>query len=408
MKKTLIDINNKFNTISIKYTFISKIDKSKVTSLNILSRVLLESSNKYRSFRSIEEKLEEFYGAMLYADAYKFDTFNFAVEFMIEFIDPKLINDENYKFSDVFDFFKSIIYDPYIKNSKFNLKALRDSKNNLYYKLKENESIYSSLVRKKLNNIIYESDLDKIPSNGYLKDIYKINSKNLVDTYHEMLSSDLIISISGDLNKEELELIDIYNDDIKYDFYNYNVRSNYKSVTFKKSIESSYLEIAYNLKAYMNKDRYYETLVFNNIFAKENYSLLFMTLREKLGLCYSVSSRYYSNTGLIILTINFDYTNYSNILFNINKILNDLKNGNFSDDLIKMSKQTLIDNINSSLDNNDLEIYKRVMKEIYNIDYDYNTFIKKVLNVRKEDIVKLVKDIKEVGSVYLCGDGNEF
>lgn len=405
MKKTLIDINDKFNTLCIKYTFITKLSKDNVTALSLLSRILLQANNKYRSYDELEHNLEEMYGAYLSIDTYRFDSYNIALEFMIEFIDPKLILDENYTFKKALDFLKSMIYDPLVKNNKFLNYILNDAKENLRDKLAEEKNRPSNIVQKKVCNLIFTNDILKLNDNGYLSDINKITNKKLYEEYKKIINSDLIISACGNINSKELNYLDIYSDDINYDFYNYQIINNYKKYIFKKNISSSYLVIAYKIDAYMYRKNYFNALVLNSILGKETFSLLFQNVRENLGLCYQISSRFYSNTGILIISCSFDKFNYKKIIHEINNTIKDIIKGNFSDSLINKAKDSILDTFNSSLDNNDQEIYKILMNDIYKIEYSIDKFVEGLSLVNKIDVSNLMSNASKKALVYLKGEG---
>lgn len=404
MKKTLIDINDKFNTICIKYTFISKISRKNITSLSLLSRILLEANAKYKSYEELEKALEEMYGASISIDTYRFDSYNMAFEFMMEFIDPKLILDDNYSFKKALDFLKTLIYAPLIINNKFLPKIVSDAKESLYAKLCEDKSRPSSIVLKKICDLIFINEIHKINDYGYISDIRKISNKDLYNEYKSIINSDLIISVCGNLCKEELNYLDIYNDEIHYNFYNYEINKNYKKFIFKKNISSSYLMIAYKIDAYLYNKNYFNALVLNSILGKETNSLLFQKVRENLGLCYQISSRYYSNSGILLISASFDKLNYKKIIKEIDKVIIDIIKGNFDDGLVDLAKESILDTFKASLDSNDQEIYKLLMNDIYNIKYSNEYFTHELNKVEKKDVSNLLNESRKLALVYLKGE----
>ena len=60
---------DKFKTISMRINFKRKIKENEVTKRNLLTRVLLESNETYKTSRLIEIETEKLYGLMLRSSA---------------------------------------------------------------------------------------------------------------------------------------------------------------------------------------------------------------------------------------------------------------------------------------------------------------------------------------------------
>ena len=85
--------------------------------------------------------------------------------------------------------------------------------------------------------------------------------------------------------------------------YQFKERAQSKArINEPKSTLQSYIEIIYELGIYANDPLYYAAVILNHILGGASNSLLFQTIREKLGLCYSISSLYLGATGILVIS----------------------------------------------------------------------------------------------------------
>ena len=80
-------------------------------------------------------------------------------------------------------------------------------------------------------------------------------------------------------------------------------------------------------------------------------SLLFDTVREKNSYAYYVNSSAKAYDNVMLIYAGIESGNSQNVLKLIRKTLQDISKGNFSDDILNNSKETLISSIQASTDN---------------------------------------------------------
>ena len=76
-----------------------------------------------------------------------------------------------------------------------------------------------------------------------------------------------------------------------------------------------------------------------DIFGGGPYSRLFMNVREKLSLCYYCSARLIRGKGIIVIQSGIEKENRQKVLDEINRQLDIMKNGEFSDEDFEASKK---------------------------------------------------------------------
>ena len=411
MKKTFLDINDKFNTIVIKYDYLCDIDKSRITKRALLSDIICKANMNYPSLESVLSKLDSFYGAYLFVDYGRYSYDKMYLEIGIEFICPKIINDKSYTFYEVISFFNDFIKNPYIINNKFSPSIFNQSKMKLKNELLDYDNNYSTKLNRILKDIIFINDIDKLKYKGYIGDLNLIKNEDIYYEFINMINNDdLIISVIGNISLDDKNYIDIYNDNIKLNYYCLDINKDYRSIKIKENYKSSYLSIAYKLDGlYYQNDEYFQSLVLSSILGEESYSLLFQNVREKLGLCYSIYSSFDSKFGLLIINASLLKRDYDRLKKEIENCIEIIKKGLFSEELIRQAKNYLIDIYYSELDNeNDNKLKEDKYKYLFNIDTKKLNFIDHINKVSKDDIIKLINKSILIGEVFIEGDNSDF
>ncbi|MFR6298280.1 MAG: insulinase family protein [Acutalibacteraceae bacterium] len=105
-------------------------------------------------------------------------------------------------------------------------------------------------------------------------------------------------------------------------------------------------------------DDFYSRRIMTDVFGGGPYSRLFMNVREKLSLCYYCSARLIRGKGIIVIQSGIEKENRQKVLDEINRQLDIMKNGEFSDEDFEASKKAICDAYRSFNDTPDaLDIY---------------------------------------------------
>ena len=193
---------NKFKTIMIRVVFQRPIKKEEITIRNVLCDMFLQSSKKYNCKREFTIKSQDLYAADISTANSRLGNY-INTNFYLTILNDKYTEEGN--FEEGIEFLSEIIFNPDVKNNKFDSNKLDVVKTNCrsaLNSLKEDASNYS-IMR------MFEELDNKSPSsfrmNGYLEDLDLINEENLYQYYESMIKSDLVdIFVIGDVSEEKL------------------------------------------------------------------------------------------------------------------------------------------------------------------------------------------------------------
>lgn len=174
-----------------------------------------------------------------------------------------------------------------------------------------------------------------------------INENNLYDHYKKLISECKIdIFVSGDVEEEKIVDIILNNENI----IRINEREavyNKQNIPFEKHQEREIVEnldvtqgnLVLGLSINKNdKKEKYVALVYNWILGGSATSKMFQIVREKYSLAYTAASNYLRHKNSIFIRCGIEIDNYEKTLKLIKEQLEDLKNGNFTDEDIKNAK----------------------------------------------------------------------
>ena len=396
---------DKFKTISVRINFKRKTKKEEITKRNLLTRVLLESNEFYKTSRLIEIETEKLYGLMLRSSSTisgNYSVMSFESSFLNEEYTEQNLLEKS------LEFILSFILNPEIENKEFNKKnftlctnALREQINSL----KENPDKYG--MHKMLETMDNDSPY-ALNTDGYIEDLEQITPKNLYEYYQEKIKSDLIdIFVIGDINNKKIK--EIINQKLKINTLKKPSGSHYilhkktrikpKTEKLKGQLEQSKLYIGCKLDKLTPFEQKYVMNMYSFILGGSPNSKLFMNLREKNSLCYTVTSTYQPVFNLLIIKAGIDASNFEKS--------------------VKLIKQEMKNMTLGKFENQDIEAgiitYKNTFKEVEDsafsilnaytsceyLNYDpLETRIKEIEKVTKEDIIKVSKKI-HIDTIFL-------
>ena len=234
------------------------------------------------------------------------------------------------------------------------------------------------------------------------KNILSFTKKDLLSYSKALYTKDnIIIVIAGNIqNEEKLEKM------IKEKISQLNETSSLKKAKFqwikakekisyfKKNVEQNHLLLAIPTIPYSNKRRYVLSVV-STILWWNTSSILFQELREKLGLCYYIStSNYFSQEdGIFLLKAGIDKKNLKKWIDKINKILDETVKWNITNKQLEKAKSYLIWKNKIWIETSD-EMADYILSDYLSLGKieSLDEFLENIKNVKLEEVKDLVKE----------------
>lgn len=395
----------KFKTILFQVLFRDEIRKEDITKRNLLTDHLIHSSLKYKTKKEFNLKKQELYGASLGASNKRIGN-QIITEFTMSILNPRYTEDNMLEES--LEFFHEILFNPNVKNGKFQKETFETLKNALALDIKmdyENPTYYASL------RMLEELKKDTCFSyhlSGYLDDLEQLNEETLYKYYKNMFATNLIdIYVIGDFSFDEMEnLIKKYFPfkTIKKPKKDFKINKIKQFKTTKKVVEESKfhqskLAIAGILPELEKFEENYVLSIYNILLGNSPESKFFLNIREKCSYAYSIYSTYRKFDRLFLIFAGISKENYEDVIKKITYEMNEVVKGEIKEESIKQAKAYFISVLKDIFDSpaSTLEYYFAM--DYLNTD-PFDIQVSNIEKITKKDIIKLASKIS-LDMIYL-------
>lgn len=394
----------KFKTTHVRVALKRKLVKEEITIRNVLSDILLETGKNYKTSRDIQITKEENYACSLSSSSFKSGAYAvliYSLSFLNEKYTEEGMNEKTINF--LFDLLKN----PNVENGGFEEKTYSFVMESYKEYLESLDESPNRIAGVRLDEELGEGTPLAFHASGYLEDFNKITKENLYEYYQDVFKNDIIdIFVLGDIDFDFIKdiiaknsLREEKNKASETHFVKLNKHKDPKVIIEEHEFVQSKLNIGYKLNDLTEFEKKYVLHAFNFIFGGGSDSKLFQEVREKNSLCYDVHSNISYLYQILVVKAGIDFKNYEKTLSLIEQELEKIKQGDFDEDDLYEMKLIYV-NTCKRLYDSPMDVIQNYMSHEY-FDHDLiEVRINKILEVTKEDVVKLANKV-ELDTIYL-------
>lgn len=404
---------NKFKTNLFSIFITTKLERENVTKNALLTAILRRGTKKMPTQELISQNLENMYGASFDCGVEKTGD-NHIMKFYLESINNEFLPSQENLSKECLDILIDIVFNPYVENGSFKEEYINGEKENLKQIIEgkiDNKAKYAS------DRCIEEMYKDKpygLYKYGYIEDLKNINAKDLYEYYLQLIKNAKIdIFVSGDLDNEILNSIKeneiIKNLNGRDPKYNVNKENEVKERVnepkiIKESMQVTQGKLILGLDILENKkESKYATSVYNIILGGSANSKMFQNVREKASLAYTAGSIYLRQKDNVFIKCGIDIPNYDKALEIIKQQLEQMKNGDFSEDDINNAKLLISSTIGSIPETQDAELTYYFSQELSDEFISIEDYINRINSVTKEQILNIANNV-QINTIYFLKD----
>ena len=404
VKLTLIP-ESKFKTNLVSVYILRELDRKEVTKNALLPGILKSGCDKYKTLGQLTDREEELYGSYLHAGASKrgeSQVLGFSILSVNEkYLDEKILGQ-------CIEFLNEIINNPLVIDGGFNEEYLNIEKEILKDSIMSIINDKGNYAMKRTNEIMFEGEPYSINGKGYIEDLDTIDRVGLYEHYKEVLkTSPIEIMIEGEF--EETEVVELIKEKFQFDRGNiidipkeeyYKEVDKVKEVKETMDIAQGKLVMGYRCNVdYLDEEKYYSLLLGSRILGGGADSKLFINVREKESLCYTIYSTIQKSKSTMMVCSGIEAQNYEKTVNLVKEQVQKLKDGDITESEISNAKIAFINSLNSLNDEigriSDFYFSQSISKNKSDLDQIKNMINKST----KEDIVEAVKNI-ELDTIY--------
>ncbi len=374
--------------------------KENVTYNALIPTVLKRGCEKYNNQLEISKKLEEMYDATFGIGITKVGN-NEVLKFYLESLNNNYLpNNEDLSKTSI-EMLLNIVMKPYLVNGKFDDDYVEQEKENLKKVIESRKDNKDTYATNRLLEEMFKEEPYGLYKFGNIDEIDNITSKKLYEKYKELIkNSEKYLYIVGDVENLNIESYNIDEKEITIS-KEFPVKISEKENIVKEQMDVTQGKLVIGLNTPNNKQEV--IALYNTILGKGANSKLFLNVREKEGLAYSAGSTYLKRNNAIIISTGIEVLKYNKAVEVIKKQLKDMENGNITEKEMKDAKQFINAGLNLINESSENMIEYRFDKDLYNEEIDIEKYRKEIEEIKKEDIVKVAKQIK-IDTIYFLGN----
>lgn len=409
--------NDNFKTDFTVVFLTIPLEKENITKNALIPAILRSGSHKYETYQKISEELEMLYGASFDCGIDKTGD-NLVLKFYIESINDNYLPQINNNLEKVLEILLDIVFDPKVTNDEFEAEYIEIEKRNLEMIIKAQKDDKDQYAYDRCINIMYNNSGYGLSKYGNLEDLQAINSHNLYEQYKELIDNAKIdIIISGDYEEEKIlnyvetnELIKELNprkEKININKYSTEIKDKKdKANEINEELDIVQGKLVIGLDILPNElgDFRFISILYNAIFGNGVSSKLFQIVREKESLAYTAKSEYIAQKNNIFIRCGIECQNYEKATELIKKLLEDMKNGEFSEEDITKAKDYILAGVDAINEEQDSQILFLFGQELTKMPLTIEEHKNNIQKVTKEQIVEFANKI-QLNTIYFLKNG---
>lgn len=400
---------DKFKTNLLAVFITTPITKENVTKTAMIPAILRRGSFNMTTSEQISIQLEKMYGSSFDCGIEKIGD-NQVIKFYLESLNDTYIPKENENIlQKSIETILEIVFNPLIEKGCFKSEYVNSEKENLIQVIEGKRDNKAQYALERCVEEMYEDLPYGLYKYGYVEDLNQINEENLYNHYQDLVSKCKIdIFVSGNIKDQDIIEAIQENENIKKlqpreaEYISNSEKekkeSEEKEIQESMNISQGKLVIGMDVKE-NEKQTKYVALLYNAILGGTPTSKLFQNVREKESLAYTASSSYSKQKNNIFIRCGIEIDNYQKAIDIIKQQLQDIKDGNITEEEIESAKTNIIATIKFIPDEQDTQITYYFGQELSEFKMKFEEYEENIKNITKQQIIDLAKKI-EINTIY--------
>ena len=401
--------SEKFKTNKIKVRFSAPMSEKTIAG-RVLTASMLETSNAlYPTSQAFREKLANLYGANYSTSLSRRGLVHY-LDINLSFVRDQFLSRKNMLADEILDFLKASLFFPLSNGQAFDTKTFEIEKRNVLTDLEAEIENHFYHAHRELNNLFYDLPEMRIPRVATIELVEKETAETSFAAFQQMLNQDQIdFFFIGDFNEIAVrEKIQEFQFSEREQPLQLSYQQNYSNITREKleqrDVHQSIVELAYHFSSQYGDRSHLPLIVLNGLLGGFAHSKLFVNVREKESLAYTISSSFDICSGLMRIYAGIDRANRTKTIALINRQILDLKRGHFTDEELEQTKNMLKNSILLAQDRQNTLIERAYMSSVLGKKFlSLEAWLKALENVSKADLIEAAQQLKLQAIYFMEG-----
>ena len=341
--------DGRFKQSVLSIQFIRPMRREEAAQNALIPAVLLRGCEAYPDLRAITGRLDDLYGAGISALVRRVGDYQ-TTGLSCAFIADRFAMAGDQILVPMVQLLRQLLLEPVRQGAGFSEAFVESEKKNLISTLEAERNDKRAYAGAQLLRTMCKEDSFGIPRLGTVKAVSAIDPVTLMTHYQKILrESPVEIFYVGNADLALIaDALGALFAGIDRCYVNLPGQTAFQDAP-TQSLRTEELEVA-QAKLCMGfvtpitnrSERFAAMQVFNSLFGSGQSCKLFLTVREKLSLCYSIGSGYYSSKGIITVSAGIDSQNMEKTRDQILALLQDCRDGHITEEELEAAKLSII------------------------------------------------------------------
>lgn len=391
--------SSKFKTNKIKVRFSAPMSAETVAG-RVLTASMLETANQlYPTAQAFREKLANLYGASYTTSVSRRGLVHY-VDIDLSFVRDTYLSKKNVITNEMVDFLRVSLLAPLAEDAAFDQATFEIEKKNVIADLEAEIENHFYHAHQELNKLFFQEENLQISRFGSVDLVEQETASSSFAIFQEMLAKDQIdIFFVGEFNelgmKEKFSKFAFQARSVDLQLHYQQTFSNVTRESLeRRDSNQSILELGYDFPITYGEDLHLPLIVLNGLLGGFAHSKLFVNIREKESLAYTISSSFDIFTGMLRIYAGIDRQNRMKALTLINKQIADLKRGNFLAQDLEQTKNMLKNAALLAQDRQSTLLERAYLSSVLGNKFlSLDDWLTALEAVSKEDIIEVAREL---------------
>ncbi len=348
--------DDRFKTSRIAVTMLVGLNKDNVAANAIVPNILARSCAEYPSFLELSRKLNMMYGAALSGRSGKMGEVQ-PITISAAGIDDRYSLDGKSVYKEMAQLICSVLFKPKLVDGAFDEEDFKQEQRQLLDAIDAEFNDKRAYAFSRMLEVMCEGERYSIKRYGTKEQVQALTPKDAYAAYENIIKTARIeIMCLGSSDTEEVKELfktEFAKIDRKPEPYKTEVirkAEKKKEHTDKLDVVQSKLILGFRAGVAQPDEEVAQTTLMGVVLGGTAHSKLFLNVREKLSLCYYCACRYDGYKGIMYIESGVEKDNIEKAKAAILEQLEDMKNGNITDEEIQSAKLSISNSFLSSVD----------------------------------------------------------
>lgn len=322
----------------------------------LIPAILLRGTKKHPDLRSITLRLDDLYGASVGTQVRRVGDYQ-TTGLYCGFVEDRFAMAGDRILAPMVDFLREILLEPVMEGEGFSRSFVESEKKNLIATIESELNDKRAYAMNRMIRSMCKADSFGIPRLGEKELVAAIDPKSAYDHYQNILRTSRIdVFYVGTAEAETVaDLLKPLLNAIDRDYVNLPGQTAFcdaggEDLVEEMDVAQGKLCMGYVTPITNRSEDFVAMQIMNTIFGAGMTSKLFMNVREKLSLCYSIGSGYYGSKGLVTVSAGIDFSKEQQARDEIAQQLDAVRAGDISYEELTSAKEALLSSLRGTHD----------------------------------------------------------